>query len=1088
MKEYTEGDEGKEVVHAIKHKKFGAAGRVIGPTGVIRYAARILIFCSLLMACEAVMASQPSATPREDGPRPEPLAADDQVAVIVDVPNVSHFAESSSGRLSTELPITARNVFTSPTLDGNGGGGDATMAPHHPQLPRTAGVPGKSQSPELLLENVKKDGNNVYLSANVQESITQPPPSSHTGSDDGWKNHVNIDKNLPPQDSKSNIGIRSGGERKPASRAESISEAIIIRSEEAGNGGTPTLTTLNPVTTTYSNANGLSTQPPPQGEEGVSPRNNTDSLGSKTKSHDTKEFKHSSRVNNGGASHTIKEVGKDIRINNNNHPSQSDNKDKPSATINGPVDSSGSANNGSANKSVDGSRVGPGGRLLDGTEEKANNNYVDNGKSYPAPQEQSQYYFTPPTMTASPSTQAATAVYNPTAPQGTDWTQVPTNEGLSLSARQTTSPSHVMGHSLKGSTSNVATGALRTETDNNKNGIESDPRLSSSSGESNPSSPPLPLSTIKTISTHLESDVEDETDGKETDHGNLRNRSIAPEVARKTKGSDTISNTEPEGSDRQMVNIRLHAPPTTPTTATKGPRAEETTTSAIVGDKSTTGGESVEAVNKLSTDDVDADLEDGKCGKPRTVVSAVGQQESIQHAGQRANTSMRNPVTNKRSGSANRMNNSFGSTATTARDIVHTSPQPQLQAAAGTVPLIRQGFTQATDAKPQTTNPVGGIEPIPATTHKTNHSAVSSLPHQVHPTQQKTTATAVVRQTTELPLGLMEQQTLEPPQEPQDGEKVPARTTQSPSSAEEWLTINENQNLHEQTITTTMSVRSSPTTRTTPPRTTESTTPTATSVSGDTLLVIPSLTGGSDEHVKFENFAKTPEPLLHGDHDHYFLGTQPTTTMPEIVVITPAARDSVSVEFSLPKVPLRSASGPVGDFVNVGSELNGRVGVSVVNGSGARVEVSEDWPVKHAAIVEGDLILGGLMMVHEREDSVTCGPIMPQGGVQALEAMLYTLDKINRLGLLPNITLGAHILDDCDKDTYGLEMAVDFIKGESLVIIGFVWFCRRHFVDRLMVFVERSDRKGSYGQPLRALLPEETIGITVLMGIISGYS
>ncbi|KAJ8920334.1 hypothetical protein NQ315_011996 [Exocentrus adspersus] len=31
---------------------------------------------------------------------------------------------------------------------------------------------------------------------------------------------------------------------------------------------------------------------------------------------------------------------------------------------------------------------------------------------------------------------------------------------------------------------------------------------------------------------------------------------------------------------------------------------------------------------------------------------------------------------------------------------------------------------------------------------------------------------------------------------------------------------------------------------------------------------------------------------------------------------------------------------------------------------------------------------------------------------------------------LPNITLGAHILDDCDKDTYGLEMAVDFIKGE----------------------------------------------------------
>lgn len=91
------------------------------------------------------------------------------------------------------------------------------------------------------------------------------------------------------------------------------------------------------------------------------------------------------------------------------------------------------------------------------------------------------------------------------------------------------------------------------------------------------------------------------------------------------------------------------------------------------------------------------------------------------------------------------------------------------------------------------------------------------------------------------------------------------------------------------------------------------------------------------------------------------------------------------------------------------------------------------WPIKKIAVVEGDIILGGLMMVHEREDTYTCGPVMPQGGIQALEAMLYTLDKLNYAEnrLLPNISLGAHILDDCDKDTYGLEMAVDFIKGES---------------------------------------------------------
>ena len=90
------------------------------------------------------------------------------------------------------------------------------------------------------------------------------------------------------------------------------------------------------------------------------------------------------------------------------------------------------------------------------------------------------------------------------------------------------------------------------------------------------------------------------------------------------------------------------------------------------------------------------------------------------------------------------------------------------------------------------------------------------------------------------------------------------------------------------------------------------------------------------------------------------------------------------------------------------------------------------WPTKRAAEVDGDVILGGLMMVHERQENITCGPIMTQGGVQALETMLYTIDRINPL--LDNwtgFTLGAHILDDCDKDTYGLEQAVAFIKGFS---------------------------------------------------------
>ncbi|KAL7300711.1 hypothetical protein TKK_0006691 [Trichogramma kaykai] len=118
------------------------------------------------------------------------------------------------------------------------------------------------------------------------------------------------------------------------------------------------------------------------------------------------------------------------------------------------------------------------------------------------------------------------------------------------------------------------------------------------------------------------------------------------------------------------------------------------------------------------------------------------------------------------------------------------------------------------------------------------------------------------------------------------------------------------------------------------------------------------------------------------------------------------------------KLATRSSSGGGGGSSSSSSS-------SSSSGSGSGIV----WPTKLEAVIDGgDLILGGLMMVHEREDSVTCGPIMPQGGIQALEAMLYTLDRLNAEDFVPGVKIGAHVLDDCDKDTYGLEMAVDFIK------------------------------------------------------------
>jgi metabotropic X receptor len=51
--------------------------------------------------------------------------------------------------------------------------------------------------------------------------------------------------------------------------------------------------------------------------------------------------------------------------------------------------------------------------------------------------------------------------------------------------------------------------------------------------------------------------------------------------------------------------------------------------------------------------------------------------------------------------------------------------------------------------------------------------------------------------------------------------------------------------------------------------------------------------------------------------------------------------------------------------------------------------------------------------------------------------MLYTIDQVNPILLnTVGFKIGAHILDDCDKDTYGLEQAVAFIKGKRSKNIG----------------------------------------------------
>ncbi|XP_030623687.1 metabotropic glutamate receptor 4-like [Chanos chanos] len=81
--------------------------------------------------------------------------------------------------------------------------------------------------------------------------------------------------------------------------------------------------------------------------------------------------------------------------------------------------------------------------------------------------------------------------------------------------------------------------------------------------------------------------------------------------------------------------------------------------------------------------------------------------------------------------------------------------------------------------------------------------------------------------------------------------------------------------------------------------------------------------------------------------------------------------------------------------------------------------------------IDGDITLGGLFPVHARgNDGKACGELKKEKGIHRLEAMLFALDRINNDNeLLPNITLGARILDTCSRDTHALEQSLTFVQA-----------------------------------------------------------
>ncbi|XP_072535124.1 metabotropic glutamate receptor 1 isoform X1 [Salminus brasiliensis] len=95
---------------------------------------------------------------------------------------------------------------------------------------------------------------------------------------------------------------------------------------------------------------------------------------------------------------------------------------------------------------------------------------------------------------------------------------------------------------------------------------------------------------------------------------------------------------------------------------------------------------------------------------------------------------------------------------------------------------------------------------------------------------------------------------------------------------------------------------------------------------------------------------------------------------------------------------------------------------------------------RSVARMDGDVIIGALFSVHhqpsaERVAERKCGDVREQYGIQRVEAMFHTLDRINSdPHLLPNISMGCEIRDSCWHSSVALEQSIEFIR-DSLISI-----------------------------------------------------
>ena len=86
-------------------------------------------------------------------------------------------------------------------------------------------------------------------------------------------------------------------------------------------------------------------------------------------------------------------------------------------------------------------------------------------------------------------------------------------------------------------------------------------------------------------------------------------------------------------------------------------------------------------------------------------------------------------------------------------------------------------------------------------------------------------------------------------------------------------------------------------------------------------------------------------------------------------------------------------------------------------------------------ITNSDFYLGGLMRVHFHETEAQCGDKFPDRGLEEVETMLFSIDRINNdPDLLPNITLGFDIRDYCGTENVAIDEVLDWMFSSKVAM------------------------------------------------------